>query len=207
MSEITLYVDKTFASPYAMSAFVALTEKKIPFTLASVDLDAGEHQQPFYRDLGLTGRVPALVHGSLVLNESSAIVDYLEESFPAPGHARVLPADVAKRALARQVMAWIRSDLVPIRTERHTGAIFFEPIATPLSEVGQAAAKRLFRIAERMIDGPNLYGDWCIADTDLALMLNRLVINGDAVPPRLAAYATTQWQRDSVQQWLRQPRG
>jgi glutathione S-transferase len=26
-----------------------------------------------------------------------------------------------------------------------------------------------------------MFGEWCIADTDLALMLNRLVLNGDAV--------------------------
>lgn len=207
MYEITLYVDSNFASPYAMSAFVALTEKKIPFTLTGVDLDAGEHQQPFYRDLGLTGRVPALVHGDLVLNESSAIVEYLEDRFPAPDYARVLPNDIKQRALARQVQAWIRSDLMPIRTERNTGVIFFEKIDTPLTEAGQAAAERLFRIAERMITGDNLFGAWSIADTDLALMLNRLVMNGDPVPQRLADYARAQWQRDSVQQWMRQPRG
>jgi glutathione S-transferase len=207
MSEITLYVDSTFASPYAMSAFIALTEKKIPFTLTSVNLDAGEHQLPFYRDLGLTGRVPALVHGDLILNESSAIVDYLEERFPAPDYARVLPADVKQRALARQVQAWVRSDLMPIRTERNTGVIFFKPVDTPLTETGQAAAERLFRIAERMITGENLYGAWSIADTELALMLNRLVMNGDPVPQRLADYARAQWQRPSVQQWMAQPRG
>ncbi|MGX5660863.1 hypothetical protein ACWKWV_14205 [Castellaniella ginsengisoli] len=30
----------------------------------------------------------------------------------------------------------------------------------------------------------NLFGNWCIADTDLALMLHRLIMNGDAVPER-----------------------
>ena len=32
----------------------------------------------------------------------------------------------------------------------------------------------------------------CIADVDLALMLNRLVLNGDEVPTRLATYAQRQ---------------
>ncbi len=38
---------------------------------------------------------------------------------------------------------------------------------------------------------PNLFGEWCIADTDLALMINRLV-----------DYATFQWQRASVQRFI-----
>ena len=39
---------------------------------------------------------------------------------------------------------------------------------------------------------PNLFGEWCIADTDLALMINRLVLHGDEVPERLVDYATFQ---------------
>ena len=49
---------------------------------------------------------------------------------------------------------------------------------------------------------PNLFGEWCIADTDLALMINRLVLHGDEVPERLVDYATFQWQRASVQRLL-----
>jgi glutathione S-transferase len=33
-------------------------------------------------------------------------------------------------------------------------------------------------------------------------MLMRLIVNGDPVPPALRAYATGQWQRPPVQQWL-----
>ncbi len=206
MSEITLYVDNTFASPYAMAVYVTLVEKNIPFTLKTVNLEAGEHLQAPYRDLGLTGRVPALVHGDFVLAESSAIIEYLDEVFPAPDYPRVLPADVRERAIARQVQAWIRSDLMAVRTERNTGVIFFAPIATPLTEAGQKAADRLIRIAERMIAGPNLFAQWCIADLDLALMLNRLVMNGDPVPATISEYASAQWQRPSVQQWMAQKR-
>ncbi len=51
-------------------------------------------------------------------------------------------------------------------------------------------------------DAENLFGEWSIADVDLALMLNRLVMNGDAVPQRLASYADRRWQRPSVQSWV-----
>ncbi len=36
----------------------------------------------------------------------------------------------------------------------------------------------------------HLFRNWCIADIDLALMLNRLIMNGDALSERLKAYAT-----------------
>lgn len=206
MPDLTLYVDKTIASPYAMSAYVTLLEKQLPFALELVDLDTGANHAPEYRDLGLTGRVPTLVHGDFVLTESSAISEYLDEQFAAPDYARVYPSDLRQRAQARQIQAWLRSDLMPIRSERNTGVIFFEPVDTPLTPEGQTCAERLFRIAERLVDGPNLFGAWCIADTDLALMLKRLIMNGDPVPPKLKAYVHEQWQRDSIQQWVRQPR-
>jgi glutathione S-transferase len=206
MAGLTLYVDTTFSSPYAMACYVALVEKQLPFELKTVNLDAGEQLLPAYRDLSLTGRVPALVHGDLVLNESSAIIEYLEEAFPAPQTPSVLPAGIADRARARQIQAWIRSDLMALRTERNTGVIFFAPVDTPLSADGKQAAERLIRIAQRLIKGPHLFGQWSIADTELALMLNRLVANGDAVPEPIAAWVRQQWARPSVQQWLKQPR-
>lgn len=207
MSGLTLYLDSTFSSPYAMSVYVTLLEKKLDFQLKTIDLDSGEHLLPAFRDLALTGRIPALVHGDLILNESSAIIEYLEEAYPPPQYAGALPADVNQRARARQVQAWLRSDLLALRAERSTNVIFFAPEPTPLTQAGQGAADRLIRIAERLIDGEQMFGQWSIADTDLALMPNRLVINGDPVPQRLVDYAKGQWQRASVQQWVGQRRG
>jgi glutathione S-transferase len=205
---LKLYVDSQFASPYAMSVFVTLWEKHLPFTLEKVDLDAQQNLQPSYRDSSLTARVPMLMHGDDSLSESSAITEYLNEVFPAPDFASMYPRNTLDRARARQIQAWLRSDLLALRTERTTAVIFFEPTSTPLSEQGRMAAEKLIRIADHLLaDGQlNLFGEWSIADTDLALMLNRLVMNGDPVPQKLVTYANAQWQRPSVQQWVRQER-
>ncbi|VEI75931.1 Uncharacterized GST-like protein yfcF [Serratia fonticola] len=40
-SATVLYTDSDFFSPYAMSTFVALTEKGMPFTVKPVDLSLG----------------------------------------------------------------------------------------------------------------------------------------------------------------------
>jgi glutathione S-transferase len=198
-----LYVDSLYTSPYALSAFVALTEKGLPFTVKTVNLEGGEQRLPAYAGRALTGRVPALVEGDFVLTESTAITEYLEESFPAPEYVTLYPQDRRQRAQARQIQSWVRSDLVPVRAERDTETVFFGKACSPLSETAQQAAAKLVHVAERFVQGPqNIFGDWSLADTDLAIMLSRLVRNGDPVPAKLQEYVEFQWQRPSVQAWL-----
>ena len=206
--QLTLYVDAQSASPYAMSAFVVLQEKGLPFDLRTVDLAARQNHAPDYAIASLTSRVPTLVDGDFSLSESSAIAEYLEDEFPSPGHPAVYPRESRARARARQLQAWLRSDFMPIREERTTAVVFFKPSDKPLSTAATESAARLFAAADALLanGATNLFGVWCIADTDLALMLNRLVMNGDAVPAKLAAYARQQWQRPSVQLWAKRER-
>jgi len=200
---LKLYVDSQFTSPYALSAFVALREKGLDFDLETVDLEAGQNKQLSYTGKALTGRVPCLVHNDFMLTESSAIDEYLDEMFPAPEYRALYPVLPQKRAVARQIQAWIRSDLLALREERSTHTVFYRRAEQPLSPAAQAAADKLVRLAERVIEGPFLFGRWCIADTDLAVMLSRLVMNGDPVPARLQDYVAQQWQRESVQDWIK----
>jgi len=202
---VLLYVDSRYLSPYAMTAFVALCEKGVDFALATVDLAARQNEAPQFSAVSLTRRVPTLVHGQFSLAESSAICEYIDETFPGPA---LYPADRQLRARARQVQAWLRSDLLPIRVERSTEVVFLRPSTAPLSDAAQASMHRLFSAAQELIpaEGEHIFGKWCIADLDLAMMLNRLIHNGDPVPERLETYARRQWQRPSVQRWVRQTR-
>jgi glutathione S-transferase len=206
--DFTLYIDTPFLSPYAMSAFVALTEKGVPFQLRKVDLAAREHTEPHYAALSRTRRIPTLTQGAFRLSESSAIAEYLEDVLPPPQHYRLYPPDPRHRATARQIQGWLRSDLMPIREERSTEFVFLEPPRKKLSKEGTAAAATLFEAVESWLPpgADYLFDEWCIADTDLALMLNRLVLAGDPVPARLAGYARHQWERPSVQTWVTQAR-
>lgn len=201
---ITLWSDSHFFSPYVMSVFVALQEKGLPFTLSTLDLAKGDHLQNNWKGYTLTRRVPLLEVEGFELSESSAITEYLDERYAPPEWERLYPHDREKRARARQVQAWIRSDLLPIREERSTDVIFGGVKKPALSSRGQESADKLFAIAGALLahGKPNLFGEWCIADTDLALMINRLVLNGDSVPEALADYATFQWQRASVQRFV-----
>jgi len=200
-----LYVDALYASPYAMSAFVALHEKAVPFHMQTLNLKTGQNKEAAYTALSLTQRVPCLVDGEFALSESSAIAEYLHETLPG---TPLYPTQPRLRAKARQLQAWLRSDLMPLRVERSTEVIFCGHRAQPLSAEAQAAVQKLFGVANALLleGNKNLFGTWCIADTDLALMLYRLVAHGDFVPEHLASWAKHQWERPSVQAWCAQPR-
>ena len=140
--QLTLYVDSQFVSPYAMSAFVTLREKALPFNIKALNLAARENCTPGYSTTSLTCRVPTLIHGDFSLSESSAISEYLEEQFPSPEYPAVYPRDRRSRARARQIQAWLRSDFMPIRQERSTEVVFFKPTQKPLSQEATASAAR-----------------------------------------------------------------
>ncbi|MFI5309230.1 MAG: glutathione transferase [Polyangiales bacterium] len=201
---ITLYSDRLRESPYVFSVFVALREKGLRFESRELDLDRGEQRSSDYAMRSLTSRVPCIDHQGFFLSESLAILEYLEEVFPAPTHPRLLPEELRARARARQILGWLRSDLLPLRDERPTTTMFFERATTPLSAQARAAADKLLRVAEQIIpkgEG-DLFGAWSIADADFALMLHRLILNGDEVPERVRHYAQRQWQRASAREFV-----
>jgi len=205
---ITLYAEKHWDSPYVFTTFVALREKGLGFEEHVLDLDAGEQRSSVYASRSLTARVPAIDHDGFVLSESTAIVEYLEERFPPPEHARLLPEVMQERARARQLLGWIRSDLMPLREERSTDTMFYERAGRPLGPAARAAADKLLAVAGRLIapGATSLFGSWCVADADLGFFLHRLILNGDEVPASIRAFAEAQWQRPSVRAYVEHPR-
>jgi glutathione S-transferase len=199
---LVLFTDSYWISPYVFTCFVALHEKVLPYETSTVSLDTGEHLGASFRDRSLTARVPALQHGDFWLAESSAIVEYLDDVFP--DHPKSLPKDARDRGRARQIMAWIRSDLLALREERPTTTMFYEHAKTPLSKAGADAASKLLRVADLLIaeGATSLFGEFSVADADLAFMLHRLLLNGHEVPPKVRAFAEAQWQRPSVRAFV-----
>jgi glutathione S-transferase len=201
-----LYIDSNFASPYALVAFVGLLEKGLTFDVKPLELFAQAHQEAGFASTSITRRVPTLVHGEFALSESSAICEYIEETFAG---TRLYPPDSRDRARARQVQAWVRSDLMPIREERPTWVVFCGAKRPALSAQAIEASQKLFAAALQLLEGrteQHLFDEWCIADVDLAMMLQRLVAHGDQVPQRLVDYANHQWRRPTVQRWINHTR-
>lgn len=200
-----LYIDVNFASPYALVAYVSLLEKRLTFDIETVDLVARAHHGSEYSRTSITRRVPMLVHDGFALTESSAICEYIDETFAGTA---LYPKDPRDRARARQLQAWLRSDLGLIREERPTFVVFNGLQRPALTAAAREAADVLFSGASTLLEGrrDHLFGQWSIADVDLAMMLQRLIVLGDPVPQRLVDYATAQWQRPTVQRWVRHER-
>lgn len=202
-SKIVLYGDAFWISPWFFSAHVALREIGLAFDVREVRLHEGDQKKGDYPKKTHTGRVPAIDHAGFWLAESWAIVEYLEEAFP--GAPRLLPADIQARAHARQLCSWIRShDTAPLVEERSTSTMFYEHATARLSDAAARTVTKLYDVAERFVSAgkPDLFGAWCIADAELAFILQRLILNGHDVPATLQAYAGAQWRRPSVAEWV-----
>jgi glutathione S-transferase len=106
----------------------------------------------------------------------------------------------------------VRSDVGALRDERSSEYVFFPPTALalppPLSDAGTRAAEKVVRIATTLIParGGPLFSAWCIADTDLAMMLWRLSRTGYPLPDKVRNFADAEWERPSVREFVGKPR-
>ena len=88
-------------SPYARKARLALAEKRLPFELR---LEKPWEWRPDYLALNPSGAVPTLVEDNgLVIPDSGAICEYLEEAYP---DNTLLGQTHAERAEVRTQVAW-----------------------------------------------------------------------------------------------------
>jgi glutathione S-transferase len=201
--DLTLYGNTPVTSPFVCTAFVALEEKRLPFELKLLDLNKGEQHEPQFVRHSITNRVPTLRHGDFWLSESTAIAEYVDESFPPPQHIRLYPVDVKERALARMIQGLVRSDFADLRKERSTETFLQGQPFEPISAATERSAERLLRIAQQVLAGRQTIGsEFSIADVDLALMLARLVKTQHPVPAQIRDYVSLHFARPSVRRGL-----
>jgi maleylacetoacetate isomerase len=94
---------------------IVLNLKGLDHEIISKRLRQGEHRTTDYLDMNPQGLVPSLDDGSVVLSQSLAIIEYLEERFPSP---RLLPADPVSRAQVRSMAQNIACDIHPLNNLR-----------------------------------------------------------------------------------------
>lgn len=200
---IVLAVEPQWVSPWVFACFVTLREKQLAFDVRELHSVKGETKAADYLAQTVTGRVPSLVHDGFGMAESSAIVEYLEETFP---EIAVLPRTPPERARCRQLMSWLRSDeTLPLRRERPTTTMFYESerAKTPLSDEARASATKLCEVAGRVLGA---FDRWNIVQSELAFILHRLILNGDPCPDDVRAWATEQWKRPTVREFVERER-
>ncbi len=94
---------------------IALNLKGIAYEPVSRDLERGAQREPAYLALNPQGLVPALEVDGVVLNQSLAIIEYLDEQHPQPP---LLPAPAAERARVRALFQLVAADTHPVTSMR-----------------------------------------------------------------------------------------
>ncbi|TXT37263.1 MAG: maleylacetoacetate isomerase [Comamonadaceae bacterium] len=94
---------------------IALNLKGLAWEYVAVDLRAEAHLDATFKALNPQALVPALVEGDLVLTQSPAIIEWLEERYPQPP---LLPAQPDDRARVRALAAVVGCDIHPLNNRR-----------------------------------------------------------------------------------------
>jgi glutathione S-transferase len=95
-----LYVDPITTSSRAVLAFCRAAN--VAVTLRSVALAKGEARSAEYLEINPSGLVPALVDGTFVLTESTAIMRYLARESRSP----LYPTELREAAKVDELTAW-----------------------------------------------------------------------------------------------------
>ncbi|MEZ4280691.1 MAG: glutathione S-transferase family protein [Myxococcota bacterium] len=197
-------------SSWSLRAWLALEQTGAPFTERLISTaDPDWHAQ--IRRLSPSGKVPLLIDGGLVIGDSLAIVETLNERFPKAG---LWPADPAARAIARSVCAEMHSGFMALRSNMPMDIQANEPGKGHVPEALADAARiqAIWRDCRERFGagGPFLFGAFCAADCFYAPVVFRFRSYGVPLDENAEAYCDAVVAEPKVAKWvaaaMREPR-
>ena len=164
---------------------IALNLKGLPFEEEMIDLDAGEQHTPAYRAINPQAVVPSLfVDDGPPLTQSLAIVQYLEETHPAPP---LLPPDPRGRARVRALALIWAADHHPLivpRIRRYLAETMHQDDAARTAWISHWLREGL-AIGETRLAAETATGRFCHGDTptiaDLCLISQAMAARANKV--------------------------
>ncbi len=171
---------KLYTHPFSIVPWrvrIALHEKDIPYEMVETNLYS-EAPTPEFLALNPFAQIPVIDDEGFVLAESLAILEYLEETRPAPA---LLPEAPQARAAARQLMCW-GTDYWPPAWKQWMAPRLPAALADPWTEASVAEARasichHLDVLEARLRPDAWLVGDYSLADVCYApfvLVLDRV---------------------------------
>lgn len=141
---------------------IALNIKGLEYARTTIDLRKGAQSSVGYRIINPQGLVPCLIDEDVGLNQSLAIIEYLEEKYSTP---TLLPGDIAMRARIRAAAMVIACDIHPINNVRVQKWLQTEmgqdetAISKWIAHWIQTGFQSLEEMCEGRGAGPYLFGD------------------------------------------------
>lgn len=109
-----LYTFFRGSSPFRLR--IALNLKGLPYEAIPVHLGKGEHREPEFGAVNPQQLLPALVlDDGHVLNQSLAIIEYLDETYPNPP---LIPKEPKARARVRSLSLLVACEIHPLNNAR-----------------------------------------------------------------------------------------
>ena len=190
-------------SPFAQKVKIVLREKQIPFTLQPGNIGVSD---PVLLKANPRGEVPALIDGSDAVWDSTIILEYIEEKWPAPP---MLPQAPLERARSRQIEEICDGPLEAV-IFGVAEVVFFkraegELQARLLGEAKKTVAQILAWLEEQLGQHPYFNGE-SFGRADAAVFPHVMNCRAQRMPPaegsRLAAWLDRCLERPSIQQTL-----
>lgn len=140
---------------------IALALKGIAYDKVAVDLVSGAQSDGAHLALNPQGLVPVLQIDGLVLTQSLAIIDYLEETRPQP---TLMPEAPADRARVRAIAQAVACDIHPVSNLKVLSRV--EALAGPEArgEWNRRNIAEGLAAVEALLDHPGLSGRFCHGD-------------------------------------------
>lgn len=189
----TLYVGNRNYSSWSMRGSLIVRQSGIECIEAVIPLDTVEGRAKL-KAVSPSRRVPVLHHGPLVIWDSLAIAEYLDEREPDAG---LWPSDPEARAVARSVSAEMHSGFAALRSRmpldlrnRHTVT------AGPDVRADIARIETIWNDCRQRFGagGEYLFGDWCVADAMFAPVVGRFRTYGVTLGDVAERYAEAVWR-------------
>ncbi|HVN85015.1 MAG TPA: glutathione S-transferase family protein [Candidatus Binatia bacterium] len=180
---------------------IALHEKGIAYEEVKVDVYSSPERSSEFLRLNPFGQIPVLEDDGLVIAESLAILEYLEERCPTPA---LMPVDPGARAIARQWMCW-STDYWPTAWKKWVAPRIPGGTWTneSVSEGRREIAAHLDVLEARLADREWLVDRYSLADVcyaPLVLVLDRVDLAEEvSTRPAVSRWVDRLRQRPAVQ--------
>jgi glutathione S-transferase len=200
----TLVIGNKNYSSWSLRAWLALRLGRVDFEEVRIALDQPQTKSEILAR-SPSGKVPCLIDGPLVVWDSLAICETVNERCVA---GTLWPADADARAQARAVSAEMHSGFAALRThmpmdirahrpERGATALQRSDVAADVARIQSIWTDCLSRSS-----GPLLFGRFTIADAFYAPVVTRFRTYGVALSPVLSAYCDAVLALPAMREWV-----